>query len=1122
MIVSAARRTRLLATVLALACGLLGHGTVAAQSDVDAVLGDRFRGLIDASSDVDTMGFQAVAGTLFSAAVKGKFGLRPELELVDQSSGQLVDLTLFSKGVGKTKTAIKKLPLPNTGGYELRISGLSGSTGLFDAKIVGKPPKAAKSIKASATPAGNNDAAFAFEAVPGALLTVTIKVPKGSLAVPTTPRLAEPLADGAVLALDAFVTVATATRLVIKNVPLDEVGGYNLLVRNGGDDGQLDAKLKVRFPKSKQLLIEDDLPAIGKGKGAISGQISVQEIPVLPEIEPNDDPIDSDVVGTLVPGTVARVVGSVDDGGVPFSYDFSDFDGFRVTFSGDQDVSFILMHEVANDFDVLFFDDEFGTLSGVPNGFLPDLSFLITEFVPEAGILSLDLGGGGAVSLDVVVASWLGTGNYVMTMVSGPPGTGADGAAVGEPPVVLPLRGGHGTLTVRQGNPGKPAARPGIARVADRWAELDRPFVPAEFIVQLKDPQREPAQWASERGWQVRARSPAGHFVVHDPAAEEAGDERERRVRTVASKNRARLDPEVEYAELNELLQAFDEPNDQYFGLQWHYPQMNLGGAWSITQGSAAVLVAILDTGIFPHPDLAPRDTGFGYDMISSAGISLDGDGVDPDPTDVGDQNGPQGTSSWHGTHVGGTVGARTNDGTGVAGVDWNCGLMFVRVLGKGGGTNFDIYEGVRYAAGLVNASGALPEQAADVINMSLGGGSPTQTGANAVAAARAAGVTVVAAAGNENTSAPSYPASYDGVISVSATDFNRNLAQYSNFGAAIDVAAPGGDTNADANQDGYPDGVLSTLVSEDGGVLTPVLGFNQGTSMAAPHVAGVCALLLAVDPDLTPDEIEALLKSTAVDLGAPGPDQFFGEGLVDALAAVQAAQGGGAGDPALAASTTSAAFGSQGTSLNVALLNTGGGVVNYTSNAVENNGVGWLSVTNGNGTAPGTLTINVNRAAVGEGSYSGSVTVTGNGGAAGAVVIAVSMDKSTAGTGFILDVGPVFVLALDPVKFKTVGLGTATQDAPLFSMPSVKSGNWFVVAGPDLDNDGFICGLGEPCGLFPVLNEVSLVGVLPGLTTTGVDFSVGDTGSLLSAAIAPGVDGAWPLILPREGFRIP
>jgi len=355
--------------------------------------------------------------------------------------------------------------------------------------------------------------------------------------------------------------------------------------------------------------------------------------------------------------------------------------------------------------------------------------------------------------------------------------------------------------------------------------------------------------------------------------------------------------PDVEYAEPNQIMRAFKTPNDPFYGAQWHYPLINLPAAWDITTGSTNVRVAVLDTGILPHPDLAGQVIG-GYDFISDPYRANDGDGRDPDPTDAGDED--YGQNSYHGTHVAGTVGAATNNNLGVAGVAWAVKIVPIRVLGKGGGTLADILDAIVWAAG-GNVSG-VPNNPypAHVINMSLGGRGPCGSYQDAINFANSRGVIVVVAAGNSNDDASNYrPASCQGVITVGAVGPDGKRAPYSNYGSRIDVMAPGGDLNQRIifNGQPYPGGVLSTLKDDSTG--SWMYKFYQGTSMAAPHVAGVVALMKALNPSITYSEALQRLKNSATPLSPTqcnrptGSD--CGAGLIDAAKALS---GGGSTPP--------------------------------------------------------------------------------------------------------------------------------------------------------------------------------------------------------------------------------
>ena len=349
--------------------------------------------------------------------------------------------------------------------------------------------------------------------------------------------------------------------------------------------------------------------------------------------------------------------------------------------------------------------------------------------------------------------------------------------------------------------------------------------------------------------------------------------------------------PDVQYAEPNIRLYALKTPNDALLPLQWNIPLMNLPAAWDITTGSGTV-VAVVDTGITKHPDLAGKLLP-GADFVSDVSSAGDGDGYDTDPTDPGDG------TEYHGTHVAGIVGAATNNGTGIAGVSWGARILPVRVLGKdGSGTLADILTGITWAAG--GHIAGVPDNAnpAKVINLSLGGpGACTQSEQAVFDSVNKLGVSVVVAAGNDNKDSTAYsPAGCNNVIVVGAVGPDASRAPYSNYGAKVDVMAPGGDMNKAFTLNGmtYPYGILSTIYDDTKKVFTYT--FYQGTSMAAPHVAGLAALLISKNPDWTPAQVEAQLKATASPLSSTqcGVANGCGSGLVNASAAL-----GGSSTPA-------------------------------------------------------------------------------------------------------------------------------------------------------------------------------------------------------------------------------
>ncbi|RMG65314.1 MAG: hypothetical protein D6709_03105 [Chloroflexi bacterium] len=362
---------------------------------------------------------------------------------------------------------------------------------------------------------------------------------------------------------------------------------------------------------------------------------------------------------------------------------------------------------------------------------------------------------------------------------------------------------------------------------------------------------------------------------------------------------------EVEYASPSERMFIALTPNDPLYSQQWHYSApapgnygANLPNAWNITTGSTSIVVAVVDTGIlFGHPDLSGR-TVSGYDFVSDVTKANDGDGRDANASDPGDwasadecyPGSPALSSSWHGTHVAGTIGAGTNNATGVAGINWVSKILPVRVLGKCGGTSSDIIDGVRWAAGLSVPGVPANANPARVINLSLGGISACSSAwQNAINQVVSNGAVVVVAAGNSNAPAGNFtPAGCANVITVAATQRNGSKAYYSNYGPAVEISAPGGETRSNTS-----DGVLSTL---NNGATAPgahSYKFYQGTSMAAPHVAGIASLMLSVKPALTPAQVLALLQSTATPFpsGSTCNTTNCGAGIVNAAAAVQAAQ---------------------------------------------------------------------------------------------------------------------------------------------------------------------------------------------------------------------------------------
>ncbi len=312
------------------------------------------------------------------------------------------------------------------------------------------------------------------------------------------------------------------------------------------------------------------------------------------------------------------------------------------------------------------------------------------------------------------------------------------------------------------------------------------------------------------------------------------------------------LQQDVEYMEPNYIYSALDtSPNDPMYDQQWNLDNINMEEAWEKTQGEG-VTVAVIDTGVSPVKDLKNTDLVPGYDFVN-------------DREKAADDNG-------HGTHVAGTVAQSTNNNYGVAGVAYKASIMPLKVLSaSGGGTISDIAEAIRFAA----------DNGADVINMSLGGGGASNLMEESINYAYDQGVVIIAAAGNESSNSSSYPARYPKVISVSALDIEGVKAPYSNYGAGVDISAPGGSEDAK---------VVQETVNPRSGQAT-FAGF-QGTSMASPHVAGVAALIKAQGIQ-DPAQVLQVLQESAQKVDND-PENHFGAGKLDAAAAVALAEKGG------------------------------------------------------------------------------------------------------------------------------------------------------------------------------------------------------------------------------------
>lgn len=307
------------------------------------------------------------------------------------------------------------------------------------------------------------------------------------------------------------------------------------------------------------------------------------------------------------------------------------------------------------------------------------------------------------------------------------------------------------------------------------------------------------------------------------------------------------LTESTEYIEPNYIYQSFASPNDPDYAKQWNLKQINVEQAWRENSG-AGITVAVIDTGVSRVPDLENTEFVAGYNFVS-------------DRPEADDDQG-------HGTHVAGTIAQSTNNGYGVAGIAYNAKIMPIKVLAaSGGGTISDIAEGIRFAA----------DNGADVINMSLGGGGESRLMQEAIDYAYNKNVVIIAAAGNSNQNAASYPARYPKVIGVSAIDAAGKKAPYSNYGAGVDITAPGGSEAG---------GIIQETIDPASG--QAIFEDYQGTSMASPHVAGVAALIKATGVE-APADVLKVLKGSAQQV-QDDPLNHYGAGYLNAGEAMREA----------------------------------------------------------------------------------------------------------------------------------------------------------------------------------------------------------------------------------------
>lgn len=589
--------------------------------------------------------------------------------------------------------------------------------------------------------------------------------------------------------------------------------------------------------------------------------------------------------------------------------------------------------------------------------------------------------------------------------------------------------------------------------------------------------------------WHLRRTTAKPLSALSAQASKQARDD------TVAWIRELQQRPDIAYAEPNYLYnaQVVQPDNDPLYSRQWNYPLINLPLAWQLApDGGADVGIAVLDTGMFStnpgsgdnwHSDLDENVMLLPGEVMDYVSAELDidsrfGDAPGPDfnPADPGD--GKARSSNFHGTHVAGIAGAVDNT-QGVIGVAPEANILPVRVLGEDGvGNSADLVDAINWAA---------RQTRIDVINLSLGGLGPSQSLQDAIDDAVAAGKLVVAAAGNQATDEPTFPAAFANVVGVGAVDGAGVRSSYSNVGESVNLVAPGGDASRDANQDGVADLIGSTWGTDDGGEFVASYAGLQGTSMAAPHVSGVYALMKSVQPAMTPDMFFTLMLGGQLTSSPPNRTEY-GAGMIDAIKAVNAAQNGQL--------TTILAATPSGLQFNGVVNQQEFSLAKYPSDEpVTVNSVtfseSWIvEVDLPEGTVntanPVRVTIDPEGLDPDE-SYRGDITIeyTGNGTDPDASPLTVPVTLQFGGSSEDLNAGRHYVLLVstnDDRDTMAQSVVEAADGQYRYAFDDVPPGEYFLVAGTDMDNNGLICENGEACAEYPVngLPEKIVIGESP------------------------------------------
>lgn len=533
----------------------------------------------------------------------------------------------------------------------------------------------------------------------------------------------------------------------------------------------------------------------------------------------------------------------------------------------------------------------------------------------------------------------------------------------------------------------------------------------------------------------------------------------------------------VEFAEPNFIYRTAvtglaSPTDDPRFSDQWNLPMLSTPAAWQVASGEG-VVVAVLDTGINPsHEDLVKNIHVDGYDFISDTKSSGDGDGPDSNANDEG--------TSFHGSHVAGIIAAEADNSIGVAGLAYNAKVMPLRVLGvQGTGSSSDIAQAILYAAGLNSSLGDTEGQSprADIINMSFGSDAQSSTLKAALDQAYGREIILIAAAGNAATDKAFYPAAYDNVIGVGAVSNDKKRSSFSNFGINVDLVAPGGTGSGSASYDGFQDAILSTVNGNN-------YAEYIGTSMAAPHVSAVAALVKQLKGDLTGQSFKTALEAGYLTHHLTGTtsdiNNFYGKGLIDAAKAVNWATGGSTIPGILSVYPTKFGFNGGNTKAELSLTNPSSGSIKINTYESQQN---WLNIqqdnVDSNGLGTYLVEVNLSQVSLGQGAISIYYQI--DDGPEQQLTLNAFVSRSVQSDP---DIGNLLVSlykeedVLNDVYQRAYGIPAQRKNGAYeFCFNNVASGRYLLTASTDHDGDNiFPFDEGEAVGSFPLLSRPSFI----------------------------------------------